>query len=376
MAHQELTPLTDVMLQRLAPDNDMMPALADGAASETFVLALPDANDMRYAFEKLAYNDILSGRVAGVALDNAILTGVGAETLWRLQRIGAVAISNGGADGQLVVAANPEFRTWSYRVGVTEPASLLRMSSPLPSLKKSKLELIMYLHSQGWEPSDDLPAYVQDGERRYERHTKRPTSYFVALAESPLLFEKGVNRILHRMSDRYYKCLLQLQGQALVELLREGSLEDQVDAWFAKRLKDGGIDGVDSDDDPVVEPLPLADQAPDNQGMLAPLAERPDEWPRMLVHTGPGSLQVKIYFDHFTSSASTRAQRSYCVCTQHNCTKWKNRFGDKLSFAAYMYQWSLDGQMPAISDKVTHLRHEPSQADQDRIKPLLVMDCF
>ena len=80
----------------------------------------------------------------------------------------------------------------------------------------SKVDLILRCKRDGWIQSDGpLPPYRAGRDRKFLVSIKKPSSYYVCLGESDVLFGRGVHEIKHDGSDLYYQVLLRLRGQKL-----------------------------------------------------------------------------------------------------------------------------------------------------------------
>ena len=87
--------------------------------------------------------------------------------------------------------------------------------------------------------------------------------------------------------------------------------------------------------------------------LVAPVAAA-SGWGRSIVDMGEGTLQVRVYFDHFSHSSGH--QRGWVVCSSHGCIRYAACTGSKESYCAAMYLWHQAGG--ALVSKAEHLAHE------------------
>ena len=146
-------------------------------------------------------------------------------------------------------------------------------------------------------------------------------------------------------------------GDKWTALLALEDMEEYDDAFFKGLLKNAAIADTDDVEEPAL-PLPLEDVPAMD---FAPVLAAPSVaagWTRVEAHTGTDSPRVRVYFDHFSSSANT--QRGFVFCPHHQCRKYVPVSGGKREFVAWMYKWVLDGADPSIIAKCNHLLHSPA----------------
>ena len=79
---------------------------------------------------------------------------------------------------------------------------------------------------------------------------------------------------------------------------------------------------------------------------------------RKLIDCGPGTMELKVYFDHCTHQSGR--QRGWVDCVAHACIRYKFCTGSQLEFLADMYALQLAGP---ICTTGVHLGHCPTQED-------------
>jgi len=182
------------------------------------------------------------------------------------------------------------------------------------------------------------------------------------LADASRVLEKGVPDIKHEKPSAYYKCLLLLEGEKLIEMLP--LLDDINEVGLRRALRDNDID-----DDPDVDVQPIQNLSVDlptlgdpvpNQAVppLPPL----DLWLRCIARA-PSFDDLKIYVDHFTSGG--KRQRGYAVRQSCGCTRGRQCLGTRAEYCAQMLVWQRmcadSGSSPAahrISEPAPHLARQ------------------
>ena len=238
------------------------------------------------------------------------------------------------------------------------------------------------LEQSGWAPGVPLGPFKLGDPLVYRPSTKLSTSYFAALVHCHSIFGKAVPDIDHYQHDNYYKCLMLLDQNKLALVL--AGLAGQNDDWFRKQLpaladqKDpedgcpgGGGDGGGNDVDMPLEDaeLPLA--------ICPDVEDRFMGWSRKRCNTGPGTPELRIFFD--LGSHPSGLQQSWLTCLLHpseGCIRWRRAQGEQKRFCSYMYAWHEDGALPCNNNRTKHMAHEPGQERVDEIESRIVMEDF
>ena len=97
-------------------------------------------------------------------------------------------------------------------VVVHNPTSIIDAALPMIKDSQSKIALYLQLRRTGWDAVDAiLPFRVPGAPKAFERRMiERSSCYFHALLSEIDIFARGSSRIIHGMTQGYYKCLLQL----------------------------------------------------------------------------------------------------------------------------------------------------------------------
>ena len=273
--------------------------------------------------------------------------------------------------GELCVAINKKGVQTSVAVTLGRPVQLSLIVRDSDLLKSSKMELALRLKLDGWLNVMGLStAWAPGGYLHFDLQWKHPVSYFAALVDRDRIVGKGVSCIAHGEKDGYYRCLLTLPPSVLASFA--GSLAGHDQAWYALRLKQSG--GEEDTDDM----LPIADVVGEfpvsvgyGEGSIEPQIIVADLWTRKLVDSGPGTLQIKVYYDNCTGGSSK--QRGWTECTVHDCRPYRPVGTREDDFLAEMYAW----QMAAVTQETLrenrgeHLRHRPSAADIEHYKRII-----
>ena len=291
-----------------------------------------------------------------------------------------VLVQTVAPSGEDMVHLNMPAVSWSVNIGLAEPVQHIRVAPHMPPLKTHKLQLVMQLHMEGWSPKPKLTDdFSLGGDLVYRSGFQQPASYFAALLQSEAVFGKGVPQIIHGRTDGYYKCLLLLKTGALNPILADIATRD--DAWLKQQLKDSrcpedGGDGQDEDESEADPDLPaLADLPASLVGGDTLVVEQVAQvsFTRVIVDTGVGSEQLKIYFDNFTGGG--REQRGFCNCEKHGCIKYRTVGGEsKERFCAWMYLWHSSRATPLT--KAKRLALNVGDAEVDRAVRRLRMTPF
>jgi len=267
---------------------------------------------------------------------------------------------------------------WTVAMGCTQPLPLARVRSNCPTLKKTKLELVMTLRQHGWCVNNAIAAtetHTRTGTKTFISSFAKPLTYFACLCDCDLVFDKGVDNIYHHKGSSYYKSLLLLTADQLMPMLLE--LEDMPDKDIAKALKD--IDIVDPNPEEEVLPIEdLPEGLPPLPLPLPPLVSsmdtvHKDEWVRKLVSGRGFSDHIKVYFDHFTSGGPK--QRGFGVCSRCGVAKWRVTGRSRSTYYAGMLAWqSLC--VAAGADRDAHRAMDPTDELVDAAEDAMRLEDF
>jgi hypothetical protein len=258
------------------------------------------------------------------------------STIYDMATMGVLTV---GSDrfGDLVLALQPAFVLWSQMLGLSSPVPLFRTESNAVPLKKTKLELVLLLHRDAWVHAEGvLPPYVLSAPKVYTLDFKKCFSYFAALLLSDSLFQRGVTSIPHDASDMFYRCLIQMRGEQLDQVLADVANPDRDHTFYKALLKAADLTVEDEGDEELVPQICDGDVGEDGN-MFAPMLPQIVDigWSRVVVHVGGESPRLRIYFDHFSSASSL--QRAFCNCSHHGC-RWcrQVRISSKVCFCAML----------------------------------------
>ena len=95
--------------------------------------------------------------------------------------------------GEVLLAVNFAFIKWATVSNVYNPIPMGRVASSFSIRRESKMELIMWLTTEGWEATDAVPEPDTEGGSLLYRHglSGVQQSYLACIAESVALFTNG-----------------------------------------------------------------------------------------------------------------------------------------------------------------------------------------
>jgi hypothetical protein len=294
------------------------------------------------------------------AVDVLHLDGMDAGSVGVLHASGALVVAD-GPFGEVTVALNTAALMWQVLLLLGVPVQHCRLPLNCAPLSASKYELVLALHQQGWRPNGSLHGHWAPDQRlEYVPGMQQPASYFAALAYRDEVLFKGVDRILHRQVDGYYKCLLRMSSEPLLNLL--STMGGNNNDWFVRQLKSAGHVPVacQIDEEPfdavgsAAVVVPMLEDIPAEIGNDNVLVETVvfSGWSRVLVDSGIGSPAFKVYFDNSTHQSGR--QRGWIDSLAHDCTKYDFCSGSKVEFCTYLYLWALRGD--DCVDRWAHLQ--------------------
>eukprot|EP00959_Pyramimonas_sp_CCMP1952_P315189 6597180-Pyramimonas_sp.AAC.1 len=181
----------------------------------------------------------------------------------------------------------------------------------------------------------------------------RSAEYWHALMQSAHIFDKGVPAIMHDRPRSYYKCLLDLDAESLLELLRRPDIMLLKEADYVKVLRrlavDIKADAIADEGLLPIEDAPSADLPLVAVGHMAPK-----------VHHEVIFLGTTIHYDNWSQRSGER--RAYIRCRSeahkdHNgiqCTKYSqlNQFPTVKDLAAWLLAWRDGGE--DLPDRFSH----------------------
>ena len=247
---------------------------------------------------------------------------------------GVLVAKEHAPSGITSLALMPGAIDWTLTHGLEHPVPLARSTTGREPLRKTKLELVLALQSDGWATdTGHLVPTSPQGRRVFNLTWSKPLSYFACLADADRVFGKGVPEVKHNGTSNYYKCLLLLDGERLESVLL--ALEDMNDELFRLALKDidDGIDDGDRDGGDL-QLLGGGGAIP----IMPPMMREPgpgDEWVRVNA-TAHGFPAQKIYFDH----SSPGRQKGYSVCADCGVCRWKMCHGTIHEYASTVLAWA------------------------------------
>ena len=266
------------------------------------MIAAGSHHNMSTVVQELAHAQAFVGQGAASFLGSCC-DNVDIDTLKDMATMGIVTMwEDDFSDVQ--VALNPRFVDWVYTFGLQVPVPLCHLQTSSAPLQKTKMELILTLHRDGWEHHAAPEAHAPSGSRKYTCDLRKPLSYFAALGLSQTLFDKHVTSVPHNAADSYYRCLLGLQGDKLQKCLAAVCTASSQHKFYASFLSLDPIEASEAIEDEPSVMAALCDDALASGGdlslpsMLAPSAQSLF-WTRVVAHTGPGTHRLKVYFDHF-----------------------------------------------------------------------------
>lgn len=271
--------------------------------------------------------------------------------------------------GETLICMNDSALQYSLMCKLGEPfqhVRLPRVMTDANTLRRSKLELLLQLHLEGWHPSKtSLDKYaIGTDDQVYLLDTKKANSYFLALLSASKICAKGIATIPHNKGDAYYKVLLNCTDASALRVLAEGP--EQSEEWLANQLAsvDENLDDVNG--------LPCPAVSIDSSFAVSPLffdannilhsAVQTQGFARQIADSGPGTESCKIYFDHYTGSTSRAFQRGFINCPTHCCIRYSQTGDDTIEqYCAKALLWYEHRQFALT--KSEHLAWQPSEAE-------------
>ena len=200
--------------------------------------------------------------------------------------------------GDLVIALNPIAILWQPVFGVHRPVVAFVSNLFSNPLKCTKLKLIVFLQSEGFEFGEPIGPCMPDSELFVYCDLSRPLSYFAAVVSRKEILKKGVEAIPHHRSSVFYFGLLRLHGPRLKSCLELPA--EAVDDALKLFLKAEDLVDEVQEDKPSLDISFPHDSEP--LGAIVPVAHVQVPlvgWTRCVAHTGAASRMLRIYFDQF-----------------------------------------------------------------------------
>jgi hypothetical protein len=230
------------------------------------------------------------------------------------------------------------------------------------SRESTKLELILLLLSTGWRPvlPGDAAPLTPGGERVFvAANMSKPRAYFECLAQSEVVFGRGVARIHHDRAAQYYLMLMsdgaqQADGAGMPAEWGApgGDLPNLGDETDDEALGEGLAEGVPH----VLPPEALAC----GPGLLPPVP----------IDVCPDTLQVaigggRVVTVRFTDKHASGEIRGYVTCDRPDhrpCHKYRqlNRAPSARHLAAWLAEWVRLGDTATRAEHI--FRVEPTAA--------------
>ena len=334
-------------------------------------MGLASLEEQEHVLKVLSSTNAYTTTGITVPLSGDAMDDVNDMTITALAERGAVRVTR-DADG-VALALVPSAIDWKLVHGLHEPVPLALCRTSREDLRKTKLELLIHLETEGWRGgAGALEPFVAGGELIYVRSFSKPAAYFACLCSSTEVLAKNVPRILHTKTALYYRCLLQLDMEALADMLP--ALEDKSEEEYKRALKNAGVQDVIIDPKPI-EDNPLRELFPIDGPMIVPLAlplEPTNLWTRAIA-SAPGFLNIKVYFDHGTSGGKN--QKGYAVCNHCGVCQWKVCAGTKERYCAGMLAWQASCA-DSGGERSTHRGWLPSEASFQKALDDLTLDDF
>lgn len=214
---------------------------------------------------------------------------------------------------------------------------------------------------EGWEVvagTRELEPWEVNRAMYFADSDRKPLSYFAALLRRFDIIDRSATSIPHNRPDAYFRALLGLDRRELQLMLSMEDNDVMDDAWYQKHIKDKDpVICTGSDDDR--EPPPADDLL---ALMAAPrsVAVRPERqrWQRQKCDIGPGTREIKVYFDHASPSAE---QKGFCPCAASGARRW-HQCTTRVSLREYcsaMYAWHCPHSSSVAGTREDHMAYEP-----------------
>ena len=284
--------------------------------------------------------------------------------------------------GDTMVSVNDLAITHSVAVKLREPVQHSRVLRDDHVEQWTTLEVMLALTQEGWtQDANPGRAWTTGAPLQYGAG-HWPSSYFAALVLRQDIISNGVTEILHGMTNNYYRCLINLRGETLMQTI--ANMEGHDDRWFLAQMK--GIVPAALADLAAIEDEPGAD-VPAIMNVADEVLLRlgdapsilgsdvvPEIWTRVLVDCGPGTRVKKVYFDG--GSHQTRRQRGWMDCSfPCRCIKYVFINDEtKELFCARLYAWESYGATEPSRGE--HLKHEPLACEVSSTLAQLTMNAF
>ena len=242
----------------------------------------------------------------------------------------------------------------------TEDAPLALGALPLDSnvLKHHKLELVMGLCIDGWEPQLAPLSHNSDNETKEFSlpMVMRSKLYFPVLCDLGSVWSGGLSQVYTNLPEQYYQAVLTLPDLSSLDAMTEAELRAFGNHRFAA-LVDGNAPAAAG----VRAMVPIADADDDHAPI--PLADMPDVIPHdidldiddiVVAHEGVAirevdmrERQIEGYSIKYDSgSHSSGIVRAYIKCASHaRCFKYRQTNRDPTSRErhAYILAWARCG---------------------------------
>lgn len=285
---------------------------------------------------------------------------VSQDTFVDMQTSGLVEVHASEAGEALVTLRADAVVRSTFKI-LCSPVQTFRVLSTQPLMKSPKLLHILQLKLASWIPVVDLAGALEIGQPLvFECSMSRPKSYFVALRQHSQILDQGVS-IYHGRADSYYKCLLNLQGDALREAVAD--INDVRDEVWKQRLALAGV-VEEPDGEEVAEATLAIEDVGGDVGLQAVVPHVvPDaELRRCLVDLGPGTVQYKVWFDHASHQSGHR--RAFANCPNNSCIKYvKIGSSSRQHVCAALYMWADHGRLNPGHERADHLGWWPSEPE-------------
>ena len=266
--------------------------------------------------------------------------------------------------GETLVCMNDSALRYSLMYKLCEPfqhARLPRVWPDADAVRRSKLELILQLHLEGWRPSEtSLDEYaIGTDDHLYLLDTKRPNSYFLALLSASRIGAKGVTAIPHNKGDAYYKVLLNCTDEET--LLALADCPEQSIPWHVSIEEDGNLEEVSVPAATIDSAFAAGPLFFDADNIVQSVVET-QGFARQIADSGPGTESCKIYFDNYSGSSNGAFQRGFMNCPTHCCIRYSQTGADTIEqYCAKALLWYKHREV--FLTKSEHLAWQPSEAE-------------
>jgi len=347
-------PLPSVVRASVFPE--LATSSTDLVAASSSALMLVDRDEVQECFDAFVAKGAFAGSGVSIVGTDEVLDDVSELTIQTLVRRAVLKCSTTGAVSQF--ALNPSCVHWSLHHGLVHPVPLTRITTSLPLLKKTKMEIILALRCDGWQDAQGqvLAPCQPGGPRLFSQSWQKPLAYFACLHDLDRVANKGVLAVRHDGKNLYYRCLLLLEGAPMQEFLL--ALEDTPELLMRKMLRNAGDDDIEE-----VHPIEDLPEGFRNHGLGHPIALDFIPPPTMLsrcIVSATGFNDQKVYFDHLTSGGAK--QKGYSVCSICGTTRWKVVDVAREQYLAIYLAWAR-GCMKSGGTRELHRPWVPPPAD-------------